>query len=85
MSDTKWWLDSNTVRGALLAGVPVLKQVLSLACLMKLGCPLIEDAEIATVVDAIVALVGAMGVVLAISTRWKSTRSPLRFSKNEAV
>lgn len=83
MSDTKWWLNSNTVRGALMAGVVVLKQALDLACLLKFGCPLVTDAEINAVVDAVVGLVGAAGVVLVIVNRWKSTRNPLRLARKE--
>lgn len=83
MTDSKWWLNSNTVRGALMAGVVVLKQALDLVCLMKLGCNLIQDAEINAIVDAIVGVVGVVGVVMVIINRWRSTRSPLRFNREE--
>lgn len=76
----KWWLDSITVRGALLAALAVLKQVLDTACLLKFGCLVIQDAEMNTIVDGIVGLVSTIGLVMVIAGRWKAALA-LRWKK----
>ena len=76
----KWWLNSTTVRGALLAGLAVLKQLLDAACLLKFGCLVIQDAEMNTIVDSIVGLVSTIGLVMVITGRWKAALA-LRWEK----
>jgi hypothetical protein len=68
----KWWLDSMTVRGGLLAAAAVLKQLLDVACLLSLGCLAIQDAELNAVVDAVVGLFSAVGIVMVVAGRWRA-------------
>jgi hypothetical protein len=82
MENSKWWLDSTTIRGAILAAFAVIKQILDLACFLKWGCVAISDAEVNLIVNAALALVSAAGVVMVIVGRIKAVL-PLRLGKNQ--
>lgn len=75
----KWWLDSTTVRGALVAGVPVIIMLLK-----AFGVSAGEE-ELGKVVDALTALVGAAGVVYAIIGRFKTGGEAVSFGKAGTV
>ena len=77
---TKWWLDSTTVRGALLASLSGVKQLLDLACLLKYGCVAISNDEINVIVDAVAGLFSMAGVLLVIYGRIKAVL-PLRLQR----
>lgn len=63
-----WWINSNTVRGALLAALPVLKLILS-----SFGVHF-GDEEANTLVDGFSGLAGAAGVILVIARRTKAQK-----------
>lgn len=69
----KWWLDSTTIRGTLVACVPVI------IMLLKVFGIDVGEGELGKVVDAVVALVGAAGVVYAIIGRFKTDGSKVEF------
>lgn len=70
----KWWLDSQTVRGSLLAVLPTITLVLKLA-----GVD-VADGELNTIVETIVSVLGMVGVLMAIAGRFKA-KQPLTFQK----
>ena len=71
---TKHWLDSNTVRGSLMALVPT---VVVIAGLLGLS---VSSEELGAIVDAISAVLGAVGVVLAIYGRF-TAKEDISFNK----
>lgn len=64
---TKWWLDSQTVQGILVAGLPTIITILT-AFGVKIG-----DGEAQSIVQGIVGLIGLVGAVVAIAGRFKAT------------
>lgn len=70
----KWWLDSQTVRGSLIAVLP------TIALLLKVAGIEVGDGELNTIVEAVVSLVGLIGVLMAIAGRFKA-KEPISFQK----
>jgi len=66
MDNTKWWLDSQTVQGALLTYLPPIVMILGVFG-VKIG-----DAETQAIIQGVVGLVGAIGACLAIYGRFKA-------------
>ena len=62
----KWYLNSTTIRGALVATLPTL-----LLILRALGVS-VESEEANTIIDALAGLAGAVSVVLVIVGRQKA-------------
>lgn len=65
----KWWLNSQTVRGALLAILP------TIALILKVAGVEVGDDELNTIVEAVVSVVGLFGVLMAIAGRFKAKGS----------
>lgn len=70
----KWWLDSQTVRGALLTILPTVALVLKLA-----GVEVGSD-ELNTIVETAASVAGMLGVLMAIAGRFKANK-PITFQK----
>ena len=67
--DSKYWLDSTTIRGALVTVIPVLTLVLK-----AFGIDF-ATGEQAHIVDGIVAIAGAIGTALAIYGRFNARQT----------
>jgi hypothetical protein len=74
MQDTKFWLDSTTVRGALVTVLP------AIALILKAFDIDIGEGEQENLVDGIAAVAGLIGTVYAIVGRFRASR-PLSASK----
>ncbi len=74
MQDTKFWLDSTTVRGALVTVLPAIALVLK-AFDIDIG-----EGERENIVDGIAALAGLIGAVYAIIGRFRASK-PISTSK----
>ena len=74
MQDTKFWLDSTTVRGALVTVLP------AIALILKAFDIDIGEGERENLVDGIAALAGLVGTVYAIVGRFRASK-PLSASK----
>ena len=72
--ESKWWLNSTTIRYACLTTAPALVFVL------KLFGVDISEGEIGAIVDAIVAIMSAIGVIGILIGRFKANK-PLRIAK----
>lgn len=72
----KWWLDSQTVQGVLLASVPTVITLLHL-----FGVP-IGDSEAQAIVNGLTGVVGIAGAIMAILGRMKASQ-PLTTKKPE--
>lgn len=72
--DTKFWLDSNTVRGILVAAIPTVYQLAKLAGLE------IPDGTLESIVDGCAAVLQLAGLVLAFWGRHTADK-PLGYSK----
>ena len=73
-TNTKWWLNSLTVRGGFMAGATVVTSILNI-----LGIKIGSD-EVNAIADAVAALVSAIGILLVIYGRIRAEFS-LRFQK----
>lgn len=62
----KWWLDSLTVRGGLLAALPTLKMLFALFGLE------IQDGEMQAIVDGLAGLAGLAGTAIILIGRWRA-------------
>lgn len=74
MQDAKFWLDSTTVRGALVTVLPAIALILK-AFDVDLG-----EGDRENIIDGIAALVGLVGTVYAIVGRFRASK-PLSASK----
>lgn len=74
MQDAKFWLDSTTVRGALVTVLP------AIALILKAFDIDIGEGERENLVDGIAAVAGLIGTVYAIVGRFRASR-PLSASK----
>ena len=74
MQDAKFWLDSTTVRGALVTVLP------AIALILKVFEIDIGEGERENLVDGIAAVAGLIGTVYAIVGRFRASR-PLSASK----
>lgn len=74
MQDTKFWLDSTTVRGALVTVLPAIALILK-AFDIDLG-----EGDRENIIDGIAALAGLVGTVYAIVGRFRASK-PLSASK----
>lgn len=74
MNETKFWLQSNTVRGILIAALPT---IYAIAKAMGLDLP---DGALEQVVDGVAALLSVIGLVVAFVGRHKAEK-PLGYSK----
>ncbi len=70
----KWWLDSQTVRGALLTILP------TVALVLKISGVEVGGDELNTIVEAAASVAGMLGVLMAIAGRFKA-KQPLTFQK----
>lgn len=70
----KWWLDSQTVRGALLTVLPTITLFLKLAGIE------VGNEELTTIVEALASVAGMLGVLMAIAGRFKADK-PITFQK----
>ena len=66
--ETKFWLDSTTIRGALVTVLPALALILK-ACGIEIG-----EGERTALIDGIVAITGLIGTVYAIVGRFRATK-----------
>ncbi len=74
MQDAKFWLDSTTVRGALVTVLPAIALILK-AFDVDLG-----EGDRENIIDGIAALAGLVGTVYAIVGRFRASK-PLSASK----
>lgn len=65
----KWWLDSQTVRGALLTILP------TVALVLKLTGVEVGSDELNTIVEAAASVAGMLGVLMAIAGRFKANKT----------
>ncbi len=73
-SNTKWWLDSQTIQGGLMTLVPTIIVILSF-----LGVSA-HQTEVVTIVNAIAGIFGAIGVVNVIIGRNRA-KTAITFKK----
>lgn len=69
MQGTKYWLDSTTIRGALVTAVP------AAALIFKVFNVQIGSSEQQSIIDGITAVVGLVGTVVAIIGRFRATKT----------
>lgn len=70
----KWWLDSQTVRGALLTVLPTITLILNLTGIE------VGNEELTTIVETLASVAGMLGVLMAIAGRFKANK-PIAFQK----
>lgn len=68
MQGTKYWLDSTTIRGALVTVIP------ATALILKVFNVQIASGEQQSIIDGITAVVGLVGTVVAIIGRLRATK-----------
>ena len=69
MQGTKYWLDSTTIRGALVTVIP------AAALILKVFNVQIASGEQQSIIDGITAIAGLVGTVVAIIGRFRATQS----------
>lgn len=69
MQGTKYWLDSTTIRGALVTVIP------TVALILKVFKVQIASGEQQSLIDGITAVAGLVGTVVAIIGRFRATQS----------
>lgn len=68
MQDTKYWLDSTTIRGALVTVIP------ALVLIVKVFGVQIGSGEQQSLIDGVTAIVGLIGTIVAIIGRFRATK-----------
>ena len=68
MQDTKYWLNSTTVQGALVTLVP------AIALVLKLFNVQLGSGEQQSIIDGVTAIVGLIGTIVAIIGRFRATK-----------
>lgn len=66
MNETKWWMDSMTIRGALLTTLP------TLVAILKLFGVEIGEGEVNVIVEGLAGIAGLIGGVMAIVGRFRA-------------
>jgi hypothetical protein len=74
MQDAKFWLDSTTVRGALVTVLP------AIALILKVFDIDLGEGDRENIIDGIAAIAGLVGTVYAIVGRFRASK-PLSASK----
>ncbi len=74
MQDAKFWLDSTTVRGALVTVLP------AIALILKVFDIDLGEGDRENIIDGIAAIAGLVGTVYAIVGRFRASK-PLYVSK----
>lgn len=68
-TNAKWWLDSQTVQGTLMAMVP------TIASILKIFGVEVFEGELHALVSAIVSILGVYGAIMAIEGRLKAKQA----------
>jgi uncharacterized membrane protein len=68
MQDTKYWLDSTTIRGALVTVIP------AVVLIVKMFGVQIGNGEQQNLIDGVTAIAGLIGTVVAIIGRFRATK-----------
>ena len=68
MQDTKYWLDSTTIRGALVTVIP------AVVLIVKMFGVQIGNGEQQNLIDGVTAIAGLISTVVAIIGRFRATK-----------